>query len=97
MTSVCAAVNVVDDPVITVQPTGTTLCSGSSHTMSITVTGGTGTFSYQWQSNTTGCAAAFTSISGATNSSYTATNVSTTTYYQVLVTQTGVGCNSMTY
>ncbi|MFZ4521893.1 MAG: PKD domain-containing protein, partial [Bacteroidales bacterium] len=96
LTSVCAAVNVVDDPVITVQPTGTILCSGSSHSMSITVTGGTGTFSYQWQSNTSGCGAAFTSISGATNSSYTATNVTATTYYQVLVTQTGVGCNSMT-
>ncbi|MCX6304921.1 MAG: Ig-like domain-containing protein, partial [Bacteroidetes bacterium] len=91
----CAQVIVVDDPGISVQPLGTTLCSGSSHTMSVTVTGGTGAFSYQWQSNTSGCGSTFNNIGGATTSSYTAASMTTTTYYQVLISQTGVGCNSM--
>lgn len=50
----------------------------------ITPATGSGTLSYQWQRNTTGCSGPWTNISGATGIVYDANGVTTATYYQLL-------------
>jgi mucin-19 len=60
---------------------GTTVCTGTNST-TLNLTGYTGTI--QWQSSTNNVT--FTNISGATTSSFTATNLTTTTYYRAVVT-----------
>jgi len=47
-----------------------------------------GTLSYQWQSNTTGCGGAWSNIAGATSATFDAPNVLLTTYYRVVITST---------
>ena len=63
-----------------ITPSSTNVCD--SGTVSLAFTGGSsGTgLTYQWSSNTTGTPPG-TNIFGATNTSYTASSVSTTTYY----------------
>ncbi|MBS1506686.1 MAG: hypothetical protein JSS79_08575 [Bacteroidetes bacterium] len=56
------------------------------------VSGGTGTYSYQWQNSTDG--ATFSNVSGATTSTYTAPAITSTTYYRVVVSSNGVSANS---
>ncbi len=58
-----------------------TVCSGANST-TLTLTGYTGAI--QWQSSTDNTN--FSSISGAVNATYTATNLTQTTYYRVVVT-----------
>ncbi len=92
-----AVVDVVADPVITSQPLTTqTLCRNAIPTdLSITVTGGVGTYSYQWYRNTANNTTTGTLIAGATNSSYTpSTNTVGTLYYYCVVTQSGIGCST---
>ncbi len=87
---------VVADPQIDIQPTGETICSGSAHTMSVSVSGGEGTFSYQWQQSANG--AFWTNVSGgtgATTNSYTTGALTTKTYFRAVVSQSGVGCNTL--
>ena len=94
-TSNVADVNVVADPTVSVQPLSTqTVCQGAiPATMSVTATGGLGTFSYQWYHNTTNSNAGGTLISGATNSTYVpSTATAGTTYYYCLISQTGLNC-----
>ena len=57
---------------------------------------GTGTLSYQWQSNTTGCGGSWADISGATSATYNPPTITQTTYFQVRVTSTlnGRSCSS---
>lgn len=57
------------------------ICSGSFATMSISGNSGT----VQWQQSANGTTG-WTSISGATSSSYTTPNLTATTYYQAVVT-----------
>ena len=93
-----AEVVVVADPVITAQPNVTqSLCQGSMPTdLSVTLSGGIGTFSYQWYANAANNNSTGTAITGATNSTYTPSSASTgTTYYYCVVSQTGVGCNAL--
>lgn len=74
---------------VTVTPTSvagtitgaTALCSGTNSTV-LTLSGHTGTI--QWQSSTDN--ENFTNISGQTSSTYTITNLTTTTYYRAVVT-----------
>jgi hypothetical protein len=62
--------------------------SGSTVNLSLsTPPTGTG-LTYQWESSTTSSSSGFTSISGATSATYTAT-VSATTWYQCIVTCSG--------
>jgi len=96
LTTNCATVNILADPTITAQPSGGNICRNSAYTMSVAASGGTGTLSYQWQSNTNGCGSTFTAISGATSSSYTTGALTATTYYNVVITQSGAGCNQLT-
>jgi hypothetical protein len=59
----------------------------------LTITGGSGSTTYQWQSSST-TGTGFTNISGATTSSYQApTGVAGTTYYRRLITQSQGGAN----
>jgi gliding motility-associated-like protein len=57
------------------------VCSGSSNSTTLTLSGYTGTI--QWQSSTNN--STFTNITGATSATYTASNVNTTTYYRAVV------------
>uniref|UniRef100_UPI0025BA997D T9SS type B sorting domain-containing protein n=1 Tax=Chitinophaga sp. CB10 TaxID=1891659 RepID=UPI0025BA997D len=50
------------------------------------LTGGDGTYSYQWQSSTTGANGPFTNINGATNDSYQPGALTQNTWYRRLVT-----------
>jgi hypothetical protein len=68
---------------------GTTVCSGSNST-TLTLTGNTG--SIQWQSSTNNIT--YNNIGGETAATYTATNLTSTTYYKAVVTS-GV-CGSST-
>ncbi|MEI7420845.1 MAG: glycine-rich protein, partial [Prolixibacteraceae bacterium] len=71
---------------------GTAVCTGTNSTV-LTLTGNTGTI--QWQSSPNN--SAFTNITGATGSNYTATNLSATTYYRAVVTNGGcASANSST-
>ncbi|NLA23436.1 MAG: hypothetical protein GX879_00560, partial [Bacteroidales bacterium] len=81
--SVPALVTVVPDPAITVQPLGTTICEGGTHTMSVTASGGAPSLTYQWQSSPDGTN--WTDIAGATNNTYTTPVLTVTTHYQVIV------------
>jgi hypothetical protein len=90
VTSTSATVTVVADPAITVQPAGGTICSGGTHSMSVTATGGTPSLTYQWQSSPDNVN--FSNITGATSSSYTTPALTSTTYFRVRVSSGGVGC-----
>jgi hypothetical protein len=76
---------------------GQTICSNgdpSAFTVSAAATG-QGTLSYQWQSNTTGCAGTWTDISGAIGTAYDPpSGLTQTTYYRRVVRSTlnGVAC-----
>jgi gliding motility-associated-like protein len=79
--------------------TSQTVCSGgnpSAFTAS-TAPSGAGTLTYQWQSSTVGPNSGFAPIPGATTVSYDPpAGISTTTYYQLVVTSTlnGVPCTA---
>jgi hypothetical protein len=69
------------------------ICIGGSALLTSTVVGGSGTFSYQWQSSTSS-SGPWANIPGATSSSYTAPgNVAGETWYQVIVTDNSNNCN----
>ena len=57
------------------------------------VSGGNGTYSYQWQSSPDN--STWTPVSGATSASYTPTNLTSTTYYQVTVTSNNLPLTSV--
>ena len=67
------------------------VCGASDDPLAFTVTSaavGSGTLSYQWQSNTTGCGGSWANIGGATSSTYDAPNLLLTTFYRVIITST---------
>ena len=68
-----AVIDVVADPVVSVQPISASYCQNGTPVTALTVgaTGGIGTFSYQWYSNTTNSNTNGTIISGATTTTYT--------------------------
>ena len=79
--------------------TDQTICSGGDpalFTQTVASTG-TGALTYQWQSNTTSCVAAFTNIAGATSATYDApSGLTQTTYYRRVTTSTlnAVACTA---
>jgi len=78
-----------------------TICSGGdpSNLASTALATGSGTISYQWQSNTTGCGGSFTNIGGATAASYDPpAGLLTTTYYRRAANSTvgGFPCTDYT-
>jgi len=94
-----AAVTVVPDPLLSLQSASTQeLCVGGSLSaaLSVILTGGTGTASYQWYSNTSAFNTGGTAINGATNATYTPPpfTASGTFYYYAAVSSTGTGCDA---
>jgi len=93
ISSQVAEVVVVPDPVITAQPQSTqTICQSTVPTdLSVTATGGVGTFNYQWYESTT---SGNIIINGANQNIYTpsTTSVGSRQYY-CLISQTGLGCS----
>jgi hypothetical protein len=67
-----------------------TVCVGADPVAFTSTTPGSGggIITYQWQSNITGCDAAFTNIGGATAATYDAPAVAVTTYYRRVATST---------
>ncbi len=94
-TSTTATAVIRPDLSITAQPVNIDECVGGTQQVSVTVTGGSGTVSYQWQSSPDGTA--WTAIAGATASSYTVPSASAgTTYYRAIISATGNGCGAAT-
>jgi len=92
--SATAAVQIVAPPTISTQPLNAVACqSGSTPELSVSVTGASGTLSYQWFSNTTNSKTGGTAIAGKTAPTFTPpTTTIGTLYYYVEVTQTPSGC-----
>ena len=101
ITSDTARIEVVDGIQIDTAPIATqSICIGGAIAtpLSITHSGGTGTISYQWYSNTTNSNTGGTIITGATNLSYTPPTftVSGNYYYYVTINLSGSGCSPIT-
>ncbi|PLW98217.1 MAG: hypothetical protein C0593_06210, partial [Marinilabiliales bacterium] len=92
----CATVTVVNDPGISVNPSGNTICEGGNSTMNVTATGGTPSLSYQWQSSPNGVDT--WSDVGTNQNSYNtgALNTDGNYYYRVQVSASGIGCTTIT-
>lgn len=84
-TGTTANVSIVADPTVTVSGAAD-VCTGGSVTLTANVSGGTGTPSYQWRRNGVnvgGNSATYTTDNGLAAGTYS---------YDVIVTQTGSGC-----
>jgi hypothetical protein len=92
MSQPTSTVTVVADPSPSVSGGDVTTCTGGTTLLTSSVSGGTGTTTYQWQSSSNGTI--WANISGATNSTYTTSALISSTYYRVSITQTGQGCTS---
>lgn len=88
-----ARVTVYEDPVISTQPVGAMICDNATHGMTVAATGGTGTFTYQWQIATTRTGT-YSNV-GSNSPSYTTSAAPSVRYYRVLISQSGTGCNSL--
>ena len=95
VTSAVAEIVVVNDPIVTAQPMATqTLCQNEAPTnLTVTISGGIGTISYQWFSTSTSTNSGGTAV-GTNSFSFTPpTNSVGTFYYYCLITQSGVACS----
>ena len=83
------------DLVVTAQPININECVGGSNTMTVAVTGGSGTITYQWQQSDDGTTGwANSTGTGATSPTYTPSSTTPgTTYYRVLVNASNSGCD----
>jgi hypothetical protein len=88
---VCSGTPTAGNSVAT--PTGPFCGSGASILTLSGATIATG-LTYQWQSSVTGTLGSYSNISGATTNSYNDTNISTTTWYQCVVTCTNSGLSA---
>jgi hypothetical protein len=86
---------IIADLVVSTQPTDVNECVGGTNTMSVTVTGGSGTITYQWQQSADGLGGwANSTGTGATTATYTPSSATPgTTYYRVLVNSSNNGCD----
>ena len=92
-TSGTVKVEVVAPPSVSVAVSDNTVCNGGTSTLTATVTGGVGTITtYQWQESFSG--SAWSTIFGATNATYTATALTFSKFFRVVVTQTGASCTT---
>lgn len=101
LTSNISSVTVVNSATITTQPIASqNLCVGSTIALPLTVSysGGTGTPSYQWYSNSTNSTSGGTLITGATNATYTPPvfTAAGSYFYYVIVTLSGNSCGNLT-
>lgn len=97
ITSDMATIEISEGTIITTQPMVTqNLCVGVTlqDPLAVAYSGGAGTPSYQWYSNTTNSNTGGTLIAGATSATYTPTVFTTVGiyYYYVVITSSGNGC-----
>jgi hypothetical protein len=88
-------VTVYTDPTVSVQPIAGTIDAGQTYSLSSTVSGGTGTFSWQWWYNDGGGPISGASCSSSCSETATYAATTTGTYY-VIFTDTGVTAGSAT-
>jgi hypothetical protein len=93
LTTNCVSVEVLSDPEITLQPTGTTICIDGTHTMTVAASGGTGTLTYQWQQWNGASWISAIGGSGSITTQYTTPALTASTDYRVTVSQSGTGCD----
>jgi PKD repeat protein len=95
LTSANGVVIVIADPIVSAQPTSTqSVCQNTpTSQLSVSISGGTGSPSYQWYSNTTNSNVGGTPIFGATSNTYTPPSSNAgTQYYYCVINQTGSNC-----
>lgn len=95
-TSNSIIITVLPDPVIDSEPLPTqSLCQNAPATiLEVTASGGVGSYSYQWYSNTANDNTSGIPVTGATASTFTPpTDVAGMVYYYCIVSQTGLGCS----
>ncbi|MDI1315791.1 PKD domain-containing protein [Flavobacterium sp.] len=99
ITSATATITVNPLPAISLQPTPTqSICAGGSiSALTVSYSGGLGTPTYQWYSNTTSSTSGGTPV-GTNSSSYTPPvfNTAGTFYYYVVISLNGSGCGNIT-
>ncbi len=93
LTTNTVTVVVHPDPDVSISG-ATTICSGGSASLSSTANNGTGSETYQWQDSPDG--SSWSDISGATDDTYQANNLTSTTYFRVQYGTGGSGCNTAT-
>jgi hypothetical protein len=86
---ITSAWTVITSPSIALQPIGDTMCSGGTHTMITSVSGGSG-YTYQWQYSLDSIA--WNDISGANSATCTTQPLTQTTFFHCVIGQTGAGC-----
>ena len=91
--TVAKVITIVPDPTVTITGAGT-VCQNAPATLTATINNGTGSYNYKWESGPT-ATGAWTTISGATSSTYSPpTSVSGTIYYHVVILPTFGACNN---
>ena len=93
-----ATIQIVAQPAVTTQPADATVCqNGTTPDLTVAYSGGTGTPTYQWFSNTTNLNTGGTALVGKTAATFTppTTAVGTLYYYAQLSFTTG-GCTTVT-
>ncbi len=95
ITSNVVSIQIVPDPSIIQQPTANvSICQQEDQALSVQISDGTGTISYQWQSSSTS-GSGFANIDTATNATfYPSTENVGTTYYRCIINISGNGCTS---
>jgi hypothetical protein len=88
---------ITPDLLVTTQPTDVNECIGGTNTMTVVVSGGSGTISYQWQSSaSSGGPWSNASGTGSTTTTFTPpSTVAGTTFYRVLVNAANNGCDQV--
>jgi gliding motility-associated-like protein len=97
VTSAAAEIIIVPDPLLSTQPLAVQeLCQGATPAvLTVAATGGIGTFSYQWYSNTVNTTTSGTMIAGETSASFLPPTANTgTIFYYCMISQTGLGCTA---
>jgi large repetitive protein len=91
-----ASVNVLPDPIVTGQPLNSqSVCQGQAPLpLSITLSGGAGTYTYQWYENVTNTTVGGTPIISATNDTYSPSTATVGTTYYYCVAQNVANCNT---
>jgi hypothetical protein len=86
---------ITPDLLVTTQPTDVNECIGGTNTMTVVVSGGSGTISYQWQSSSNGSNGWANALgTGSTTATFTPpSTVAGTTYYRVLINAANNGCD----
>jgi hypothetical protein len=91
VTSASGTVEVFPQLSVSVVPSDATLCLGESLTLEVNPSDGYGTFTYQWQESSDD--AAWSDISGATDTLYDpSTATAGIEYYRAVATPTSIGC-----